>query len=168
VGFDLDSADFSGGPVVEAAPGPIFGPLDEAALDGIAVDVLELLDELGMGEDVEVVVTGLPELEASPFEEFGGLSLQDTECVVEPLELGFAEKQVDVLGHEYVPEDEELVTLAEGFECVQEDRSGVVVVEVGESVVTTEGEEMEMAFGLVALKTAGHGTSLWSRIRSGM
>jgi hypothetical protein len=67
-----------------------------------------------------------------------------------------------VLGHEYVPEDEELVTLAEGFECVQEDRSGVVVVQVGEAVITTEGEEMEMAFGLITLKTAGHGTSLRS------
>jgi hypothetical protein len=70
VGFDLDSADFSGGPVVEAAPGPIFGPLDEAALDRIAMDVLELLDEFGLGEDVEVVVTGLPELGAGAFEEF--------------------------------------------------------------------------------------------------
>ena len=53
VGFDLDSADFSGGPVVEAAPGPIFGPLDEAALDRIAMDVLELLDEFGLGETLK-------------------------------------------------------------------------------------------------------------------
>ena len=70
MGFDLDSADFSGGPVVEAAPGPVFEFFDEAARDGIAVDVLELLDELGMGEDVEVVVTGLPESGAGALQEF--------------------------------------------------------------------------------------------------
>jgi hypothetical protein len=36
----------------------------------------------------------------------------------------------------------------------------VVVVEVGEAVITTEGEEVVVAFGLVTLQTAGHGTSL--------
>ena len=65
-----------------------------------------------------------------------------------------------MLGHEDVGEEEELVTLAEGFECVQEDRSGMVVVEVGEPVVTTEGEEVVVAFGLVTLQAAWHGTSL--------
>ena len=47
-----------------------------------------------------------------------------------------------------------------GFrECVEEDRSGVVVVEVGEPVVTTEGEEVVVAFGLVTLQAARHGIS---------
>ena len=67
-----------------------------------------------------------------------------------------------MLGHEDVAVKEELVTLTEGFEDVEEIDSGVVVVQVGEAVITTEGEEMEMAFGLITLKTAGHGTSLRS------
>ncbi len=68
-----------------------------------------------------------------------------------------------MLGHEDVGEEEELVALAEGFESVEEDRSGMVVVEVGESLVTTEGEEVVVAFGLVTLQTAGHGASLRGR-----
>jgi len=69
---------------------------------------------------------------------------------------------MDVLGHEDVAVEEELVATAEGFEGVQECGLGVVVVQVGETVVTTEGEEVGMAFGLVTLQTAGHGISLWS------
>ena len=39
LGFDLDSALFAGEVMAEAAPWPIFGFLDEAGLDRIAVDV---------------------------------------------------------------------------------------------------------------------------------
>lgn len=59
----------------EAAPCPVFGALNEAALDWIAVNVAELFDELGMGQDVEVIVAALPELLAVTFEAFGGLCL---------------------------------------------------------------------------------------------
>ena len=72
MGFDFDWAGVAGLPVAVAAPWPVFGFVDEAALDRVAVDVGELLDELGVGEDVEVVVAGLPELWAVAFEEFGG------------------------------------------------------------------------------------------------
>jgi hypothetical protein len=51
-----------------AAPWPVFLVFNEAAVDGIAMNVAELLDELGLGEDVEVVITGLPELRAFGFE----------------------------------------------------------------------------------------------------
>lgn len=52
----------AGEPVDVAAPGPVFGVFDETFFDGIAVDVVELLVELGAGEDVEVVVAALPEV----------------------------------------------------------------------------------------------------------
>lgn len=83
VGFDFYGSDFSGEPVPEAAPWPVFGPLNEAALDWIAVDIAELFDEFGMGEDVEVVVAALPELFAVAFETFGGLCFQGAEDVFE-------------------------------------------------------------------------------------
>ena len=70
MGFDLDVADFAGCPVVEAAPRPVFGFVHQATLDGIVVDVLQLLDPLWMSEHVEVVVAGLPELESFAFEQF--------------------------------------------------------------------------------------------------
>jgi len=50
--------------VAVAAPGPVFGILDQGRLYGIAVDVAELFGELFLGEDVEVVITRLPELRA--------------------------------------------------------------------------------------------------------
>jgi hypothetical protein len=68
---------------------------------------------------------------------------------------------VDVLRHEDIAVEEELVTSAEDLECVEEDSSGVIVIQVRESMVTTEGEEVEMPFGLVSFQTAGHGISLW-------
>ena len=92
MGFDFDGAWFTGGPVVEAAPRPVFGFLDESARDGIAVDVDQLIDPLWVGEDVEVVLAGLPELGSGAFEEFGRLSFEGSECVVEALEFWFAEE----------------------------------------------------------------------------
>ena len=55
-----------------------------------------------------------------------------------------------MFGHEYVAKDLEVVALTEGFEDAFEGGSGLVVLEVGETVVAAEGDEMEVAFGLVA------------------
>jgi hypothetical protein len=160
VGFDFDAAGFAGLPVEEATPGPVFGFIDEAAFDWVAVDVLELLDEFGMGEDVEVVVAGLPELGAGAFEELGGFALEDADGCREWAAFRFGQEKVDMLRHEDVAEEVELVALAKSFEGVEESDAGVVVVQVGEPVVATEGEEVTVAFGLVTLQTAGHETSL--------
>jgi len=54
----------------------------------------------------------------------------------------------------------ETVTFAEGFECVLEGDSGVVVVQEGETAVTTEGDEVKMAFLLVPGEPERHGMSL--------
>ena len=48
------------------------------------------------------------------------------------------------------------MALAEGFEGVLEDGAGVVVVEVGETVVATEGDEVVVTEVVVALQTARH------------
>ena len=62
MGFDFDMSCFACEPVSVAAPWPVFGIFDEAACHRVAVDVAELLDELGLGEDVEVVIAALPEV----------------------------------------------------------------------------------------------------------
>jgi len=56
--------------VVEAAPAIVFGFGDESSGDRVAVDVLDFLFEFACGEDIEVVVAGLPEVVALVFEEF--------------------------------------------------------------------------------------------------
>ena len=70
LGFDLHAAGFTCKVVAEAAPEPVFRLFDEAIFDGIAMDVAELFNELRVREDVEVVITGLPELFAVAFEAF--------------------------------------------------------------------------------------------------
>jgi hypothetical protein len=64
VGFDFDGGEFAGGVVVEAAPAVVFGFGDESSGYEVAVDVLDFLFEFAWGEDVEVVVAGLPEVVA--------------------------------------------------------------------------------------------------------
>ena len=62
----VSEADLDGtGQAVEVGQvtgvGPVFGVSDEAPGDGVAVDVPDLFDSLGLREDVEVVVAVLPE-----------------------------------------------------------------------------------------------------------
>lgn len=168
MGFDLDGTEFADGPVVEAAPSVVFGLFNETAGDWIAVDVHQFFDPFCVGEDVEVVIARLPELRAGAFQELRGFSLQDVERGLQDLVFRFAEEKVDVFGHKNISEDQELVTVTECFEGVEKDGAGVIVVEVGEAVVTTEGEEVMVAFGLVSLQTARHWTSLRSEMGTRM
>ena len=68
-----------------------------------------------MGEDVEVVVAGLPELLAVAFEALGGFSLEDSHRIAEELLLRLGEQQVDVLRHEDVAEEAEIVRLTDSL-----------------------------------------------------
>jgi hypothetical protein len=70
MGFDFYWTDFARGPVVVAAPRVVLWFVGQASFDWVAVDVAKLFDELGLGEDVEVVVAVLPKLDAGAFEEF--------------------------------------------------------------------------------------------------
>jgi hypothetical protein len=63
---------------------------------------------------------------------------------------------MDVLGHENVAEDVEIVSQAELFESFEEDCAGVVVVEVWETLITTEGNEVVVAEAVIALESARH------------
>lgn len=51
-----------------AAPLPVFGLFYQTSLEWVAMDVAELFTELGLGEDVEVVVVELPETRMISFE----------------------------------------------------------------------------------------------------
>ncbi len=76
---------------------------------------------------------------------------------------GFAEKEMDVLGHDDVAEDFEVVAFAGEFQGVEEDvfrgRGG----EVGFAAVTTEGHEVVVALVLVSLEAQRHGRILLCR-----
>ncbi len=137
------------GEVVEiAGVGPVFGGFDQASGDGVLVHVVELFEELPGGEDVEVVVAGLPE--AFVVGLFRDGEFEGLEGFCQRSFGGFAEEEVDVLGHEDVAVDFEVVTLAGLFEGLLEER--VVAGEVGITAVAGEGDEVEVAFGLVTLE----------------
>jgi hypothetical protein len=55
------------------------------------------------------------------FEELGGFRFEDVEGCCQGVPPGFGEEQVDVLGHENVAEDVELMTLAKSFKDFFED-----------------------------------------------
>lgn len=84
------------------------------------------------------------------------MPFEKAEGSCERTELRLADENVDVLGHEYVREHEEVVSAAELFERGEKDGAGVVVCEVREALVTTEGEEVVVPFSLEALQTAWH------------
>jgi hypothetical protein len=56
-----------------------------------------------------------------------------------------------VLRHEDVAEEVEVVLLADSFELFFEDDSGGVVVEVRETAVTTEGDEVVASVSVESL-----------------
>ena len=67
-----------------------------------------------------------------------------------------AEQEVNVFGHEDVAEDVEIVPQTELFESFEKDCAGAVVVEVGETLITTEGDEVVVAEAVIALEAARH------------
>ena len=150
MGFDFDSAGFAGGPVAEAAPWVVLGLFAEAADFGVTVHIAELFDALVFGEDVEVVVAALPELIALAFEATRGFAFEDTEQGGQWNVGRFAQEKVDVLGHEDVAADVEMVAFAEGFEDFFEGLFGVGRSEEWEALVTAKGDEVEVAGLLIA------------------
>lgn len=76
----------------------------------------------------EVVIAALPELGSFALEEFRSLAFDDAQGGGERMEFWLGEEKVDGFGHENVAEEEELMTPADGFECLFEDDTRVIVV----------------------------------------
>lgn len=94
-----------GSPVAQwkAAPWVVFGSGDEATLDRIPVDVLNILESLGMGGDVSVIVAALPELlRLWSFEDPRGTLLEDLQESCDGCCPRLVSEEVYVLGHEDV------------------------------------------------------------------
>jgi hypothetical protein len=118
--------------------------------------------------DIEVVVTALPELflvgESEGLELAGGQLLEDLEKGGEGSDGGFVGEEMDVLGHQDVGRDAELLLLTGLFEDLLGDVFGGVGFEEGLPAVTTEGDEVEVLSLLVALEAGGHGSASSSHL----
>jgi hypothetical protein len=129
-----------GGVGVEAAPGPIFRPLDDSGLDRVAVHVAEFFDPLGFGEDVEIVIAGLPnELVRAGA---GEALLKDLNRGPQFLPVGFGYEEMDVVRHEDVAEDVEEVFLASFFDDPLEGVTGFGTLEEMAVAIATDGDEV--------------------------
>jgi len=100
------------------------------------MNVAQFLHEFVMGEDVEIVVVGLPE---RPFRAaHGNGQLERLNRLGQWGALGFAEKQMDVFGHDDVTCDREAMAQADDFQRVLEEIPGNFCGEVRPSVVAAE------------------------------
>lgn len=72
-------------PLAVAARGPILWFGNQAALYRIAVEVAELLNELGVCKDIEIVVAGLPALFAVALKLFRRFAFKNAQRGLEPL-----------------------------------------------------------------------------------
>lgn len=130
------------------------------------MDIPELFDPLLLGEHVEVVVASLPELLSIALESLCGRAFQAAHGCGQLLKLWFREEQMDVLGHDHVAEEEELMPLTDALDDLFEGDSGLVVVEIRQPVEATEGDEVVVTKCLVALQSARHEVIVSSTDRS--
>lgn len=115
------------------------------------MDVLELLRELVRGEDVEVVVAGLPEVVSGAFELARGLLLEGLEEGSERDVEGLVDEEVDVLGHQDIGVDPRVMAGSGAFEDLLDGGHCGRVSEVGEAAVAAKGDEVLVSGLLVAL-----------------
>ena len=89
--FDFHWGVLAGQPVARAAPWPVFGLLNQTFCDRVLMDVAEFLCDLRLSQDIEIVITSLPELWAIFFESLRCLVFEDVESGRERMELRFGE-----------------------------------------------------------------------------
>ena len=156
VGFDFYTAGFAGEVVAIAAVGPVFGIFYKAFRYWIAMDVAELFHEFLVGEDVEVVIARLPELLEVALEVFGGFTFEDGEGCRQDVLFGFAEKQVNMVGHDDVAEEIEVMSAAELFEGFFEDDAGVIVCQQRLLAIAGEVDGVVVVVFLKTCEADGH------------
>jgi len=65
-------------------------------------------------------------------------------------------QQMEVLGHDDVPQDDEAIAAAHLLQSVQEEIAALAGAEQGLAMITTGSEKVQMARSVIALKVSGH------------
>jgi hypothetical protein len=140
--------------VPEAGPRPVFGTIDQASYDRIAMHVTELLNALGFGVDVEVIVTALPKR---------ALASLDRDRKLERLKgcrkhhvARLTQEKMNVFGHDHVSGDEQPVSNAHGFERSLEQIARRGRTEIRLPVIARERNEVEVAGPLIPDEALWH------------
>jgi len=106
------------------------------------------------------VVTSLPEVPVVSVEFLGDGLLQRLDRAGQRRAFGFADEQVDVLGHYHVAHHVEAIATTGLFEGALECFSGVGCVEEGLSTITAEGDEVQSPGLLETYEPPRHGERL--------
>jgi hypothetical protein len=112
--------------------------------------------ELVFREDIEAVVTGLPEMVTPLLQLVGTLLLDRLQDGGKRRIRWFADESVKVFRHEDIAVDTHAMALACALEDLFQDGVRVGFREVGVSLVTTEGDEVGVTVLLPSLEPGRH------------
>jgi hypothetical protein len=153
--------------------------MDQFSLERIHVHVVQFLDELGLTPHVEIIKAVLPK----PGQRFGRIAerklelsggglpsrlasqaarhalFQDLQDGGRSPHAGFADEQMNVVGHDNVAHQGKPVAIAHFSQNLHKQIPRVRRGQQGQSPIATEGDEMEMALSIPAMESSRHGKS---------
>jgi len=109
------------------------------------VNIAQLLHKLRIISNVEIVVPLLPEMLGIANQAPRYSLLQRLQLIGQRISFRFAEQQVDMLRHDYVPVNVESVTAAHSLRRRLEDSAACVCCKQATAMVTAECDEMTLA-----------------------
>jgi hypothetical protein len=140
------------------------------------VDITKLLHKLAIVPDVEIVIALLPEMLGKvPTQANSGLEwgtrdqtprhalLQRLESIGEHTALGFADQQVNMLGHDHIPVDAKPETASHTLQRGLENSLGGVGCEQRPPMITGECDEVAVSGFLKAFQSPRHADRLRAR-----
>ena len=142
----------------EAAPAPSLGSGYQTSDNWVAMDVPQLLGSFSLRVDIEVVVSRLPDVGLWPGS--GESLLHDLDDFPESYLFGFGGKEVNMIRHDDVSQDVELVFDARLFEDPLDQIARVFRTEDVAMANAAEVNEVEVPGLLKAIQAQGHGGSI--------
>jgi hypothetical protein len=140
------------------------------------VDVAQFLHTLARRPDVEIVEALLPHVSRRVLEEIGlrrmavpALLSQDAPRKTKfqslhhdgrILLLRFADQQMNVFGHDHVPDDDESIALADLLQHSEKQVPTARSAEQALSTITTASDEVKVSSAVVAMQIVPHGHSI--------
>ena len=164
-----------------AAPAPVIRIPHKLALHWIKVHVIQLFVLLFGAPHIEVIEAALPELRilfkrgfirdkrlarkgfvpVRPAQFYRRSSLQNLHHGRRVAHVRLADQQVEMLRHQDVPEEAEIMALADVDQDFQEEVACLRGIEEGQAMVTTACDEMELSKAVAAFKAVFRWFCLW-------
>ena len=159
----------------KAAPGPIFGMIDQLSFQRIHVHVVKFFYPLLQAPHIKIIEAPLPEsrqrivavfkFQTQLSRRFALLAAQAArDALLQHLNHSgrrafgrFADEQVYVLGHDHVAHQGEPVAVARLAKNLDEGVSGANGAQKRQSPIACEGDEMQMSVAVVTNEFVGHG-----------